>query len=118
MPFAMGGAGTRSGDHAPVGSKTPASPGNVLGNSQQPNQARKKTRIDVKDVFNNDDDDDGTNNSKKRKLIPLGKSPFYKIQKRIKPIPPKFYNLFNRCIILQITEKIRRRKFWRKLRKP
>lgn len=73
MPFAMGGAGggPRSGDHT-VGNKTPASPGNVLAVSQQSTQARKKTRIDVKDVFNNDDDDDGTNNSKKRKLIPLG----------------------------------------------
>ena len=65
-----GDGGPRSGEHA-VGNKTPASPGAVLGNSQH--QPRKKTRIDVKDVFNNDDDEDGTANSKKRKLIPLGK---------------------------------------------
>lgn len=71
VPFAMGGSGNRSSDHA-VGNKTPASPG-AGTNSQQSSQTKKKGRMDVKDVFNNDDDDDGTNNSKKRKLVPLGK---------------------------------------------
>ncbi|XP_015111290.1 RNA-binding protein 25 [Diachasma alloeum] len=68
VPFAMGA--NRSSDHG-IGNKTPASPG---GNNQQVNQsgqARKKTRMDVKDVFNNDDEDDGSSNSKKRKLVPL-----------------------------------------------
>lgn len=66
----MGGGGSR-GDHA-MGNKTPASP-NAISSSQNSNQSRKKTRIDVKDVFNNDDDDDSANNSKKRKLVPIGK---------------------------------------------
>lgn len=68
----MGSGGNRTNDHG-VGNKTPASPNAAVNtNSQQTNQARKRGRIDVKDVFNNDDDDDGANNSKKRKLVPLG----------------------------------------------
>lgn len=70
----MGSGGNRASDHG-IGSKTPVSPNAAVNtNSQQPNQTRKKGRIDVKDVFNNDDDDDATNNAKKRKLVPLGKS--------------------------------------------
>lgn len=65
--MALGGS---RGDH-PVGNKTPASP-NAGTNNQNSNQARKKARMDVKDVFNNDDDDDSTGNSKKRKLVPIG----------------------------------------------
>lgn len=64
--MAVGGS---RGDHA-VGNKTPASPNAT--NNQNSNQARKKGRMDVKDVFNNDDDDDSTGNSKKRKLVPIG----------------------------------------------
>lgn len=68
----MGSGGNRTSDH--IGSKTPVSPNTTVNtNLQQPNQTRKKGRIDVKDVFNNDDDDDATNNAKKRKLVPLGK---------------------------------------------
>lgn len=74
VPFAMGSGGNRASDHG-IGGKTPVSPNTAVNtNSQQPNQTRKKNRIDVKDVFNNDDDDDATNNAKKRKLVPLGKS--------------------------------------------
>lgn len=68
----MGSGGNRASDH--IGGKTPVSPNTTVStNSQQPNQTRKKGRIDVKDVFNNDDDDDAANNAKKRKLVPLGK---------------------------------------------
>lgn len=68
----MGSGGNRASDH--IGGKTPVSPNTTVNtNSQQPNQTRKKGRIDVKDVFNNDDDDDAANNAKKRKLVPLGK---------------------------------------------
>ncbi|XP_033210476.1 RNA-binding protein 25 isoform X2 [Belonocnema kinseyi] len=71
VPFAMAAAGARPNEH-PVGNKTPASPTPVVNTHPQPtNQAKKKGRIDVKDVFNNDDDEDGSNNSKKRKLVPL-----------------------------------------------
>lgn len=76
VPFAMGTAGSRATE---LGNKTPASPGNggvhTNSNSTQsaPGGTRKKTRIDVKDVFNNDDDDETGANSKKRKLVPLGK---------------------------------------------
>ena len=59
-----------SRNEQPIGNKTPASP--VISNSQNTNSAKKKGRIDVKDVFNNDDDDETTNNTKKRKLVPLG----------------------------------------------
>lgn len=59
-------------EHA-IGNKTPASP-NAPNNSAS--LAKKKSRMDVKDVFNNDDDDDNVNNLKKRKLVPLGKSLF------------------------------------------
>ncbi|KAH0540393.1 RNA-binding protein 25 [Cotesia glomerata] len=69
VPFAMGGSGNRNSDHN-SGNKTPVSP-NSANNLQSAQQTKKKTRMDVKDVFNNDDDDDGTNNSKKRKLVPL-----------------------------------------------
>ncbi|KAG8040476.1 hypothetical protein G9C98_002472 [Cotesia typhae] len=69
VPFAMGGSGNRNSDYN-SGNKTPASP-NSANNMQGAQQTKKKTRMDVKDVFNNDDDDDGTNNSKKRKLVPL-----------------------------------------------
>lgn len=75
VPFAMGGSGNRNSDHN-SGNKTPASP-NSANNLQGAQQTKKKTRMDVKDVFNNDDDDDGTNNSKKRKLVPLGNFYFY-----------------------------------------
>lgn len=68
----MGSGGNRTSDH--IGGKTPVSPNTTVNtNLQQPNQTRKKGRIDVKDVFNNDDDDDAANNAKKRKLVPLGK---------------------------------------------
>ena len=72
VPFAMG-TNVR-GEH-PIGNKTPASP-----NAPEKVSAtlmKKKSRIDVKDVFNNDDDEDSVNNPKKRKLVPLGKRIYF-----------------------------------------
>ena len=75
----MAAAGARASDH-PVGNKTPSSPTLMVNTHSQPtNQVKKKSRIDVKDVFNNDDDEDGSNNSKKRKLVPLGRFNYFLI---------------------------------------
>lgn len=81
VPFAMGGSGNRNSDHNTSGNKTPTSPNSGNNIQQSSQQSKKKTRMDVKDVFNNDDDDDGTNNSKKRKLVPLGNYYFFKLMK-------------------------------------
>lgn len=71
--------GGNRGDHS-MGNKTPVSP-NATNNINfvQSNQNKKKTRMDVKDVFNNDDDDDSASNAKKRKLVPLGNFDLYQI---------------------------------------